>query len=102
MNATLKTHAQEIKANITSKPAWAERAILALYEKQTSDEQHAQDTKYNNKQGFTSSDAALLSSFAQQLKRGNHLSERQLPWAYKKLAKYAAQLARIAAEKRAA
>jgi hypothetical protein len=100
MSNAIKTHAAEIKINITTKPAWAERAITALYAKQVEDEQRTEETKYHNGVGFNSTDAQLLTSFAKQIEGGRHLSEKQLVWAYKKLAKYATQLARIAAEKK--
>ena len=86
----------EIRLNVTSKPNWAERAILALYAKQTSDEQAQDATHHLNAQGFNSCDAEILSSFARWIQSGHHLSEKQLAIAFKKLGKYAGQLERIA------
>jgi hypothetical protein len=97
----LKAQAEQIKSKITTNPVWAERAVLALYARQDTDEQQAQQTKWHNSRGFNANDAELLSSFAVQLQAGRHLSEKQLAWAYRKLKKYAMQLARIAAEKAA-
>jgi len=93
---------QQIKEKITTDPRWAEHAILELYSKQTSDEQTTHNTKWQNHEGFNGVDAELLSSFAVQIKAGRHLSEKQLVWAYKKLAKYAGQLARIVKDKESA
>ncbi len=88
---------EQMKSLIVSKPEWCERAILAIYKKQTEDEQRLQETNRNNGVGFTGADARILSDLAQQILRGHHLSEKQLTKiAYRKIAKYAVQLAKIA------
>lgn len=88
-----------IKVNVATKQAWAERAIVALFERQTADEQAVSATRENNKIGFNGVDAEILSSFAKQVLWGRKLSEKQLAIAFKKLPKYAKQLATIAEEK---
>lgn len=93
----------EIKENVSTNAAWAEKAIIALYHEQTGDEQATKTTHELNGRGFNGTDAGILSSFAEQMiRRTNyHLSEKQLKIAFKKLPKYAGQLSRIAAEKTA-
>lgn len=90
---------EEIQTLVSTKPAWAEHALLALLERQTEDEQRSQATKHQNGAGFNGTDAAILTSFAQQVQRGRKLSEKQLAIAYKKLPKYAGQLLAIASER---
>lgn len=89
-------------------------ALLGLYARQTADEQEAQATGHTNGMGFNGTDAAILSSFAEQV-IGNRakkaageggypsdLSPRQLELLRKKLVKYGRQLEEIAEEKAAA
>ena len=87
--------AEEIKANIATKPNWAERAIVRLAQEQEADELVTQSTSKSNGRGFTSSDAFILTSFYNQLSIGKHLSPKQLEIAYRKLPKYAKQLERL-------
>jgi hypothetical protein len=87
---------------------WAEKAITLLYGFQTADEQDAGSTREHNGQGFNGTDAELLSSFAVQIARstrpeGERLSPKQRPFAFKKLPKYARQVAgAVSADKAAA
>ena len=87
----------EIKEKLVAgKPEWIERAVIAIFEKQTIDEQSAETTSHKNGIGFNGVDAFILSSFAKQLKKGRHLSTKQFAIAQKKMPKYAKQLVRIA------
>ena len=86
---------EQIKNNITTIPKWTERAILALYRCQTSEEQVTQETREENSVGFNGVDAKFLSSLAQQLLNGYSLSPKQLTYAQKAIGKYAGQLYRI-------
>ena len=77
---------------------WAEKAITLLYGFQTAEEQDAGSTREHNGQGFNGTDAELLSSFAVQIARstrpeGERLSPKQRPFAFRKLPKYARQVA---------
>lgn len=89
----------EIRAKVSSNPLWAERAIAALYERQTATEKAIGQTVVLNGIGFNGADADILSSFGLQIQRGRRLSPKQLAIAFKKLPKYAGQLLRIAQEK---
>ena len=51
-----------------------ERAILAIWRRQTSDEQRAGDTKHNNGVGFCSWSAKKGSYYARWIQGGRHLS----------------------------
>jgi hypothetical protein len=89
---------KEIRELVGSNQAWAERALQALYAKQTTDERNSHQTIEKNHVGFNGVDAEILTSFAEQLATGRrqHLSPKQLAIAYKKLPKYAKQLHQIA------
>ncbi len=75
---------------------WLVRGLVALHNRQTEDEKRSQDVKYLNKRGFNSADAGLLSSFAEQWKRRNWLSDKQMTRTRGMMLKYAGQLTRIA------
>lgn len=65
---------------------------MKLWQRQTSDEQAAQTTGYDNGIGFNGTDAMILSSFAEQINKGRTLSPKQLTIAFKKLPKYSKQI----------
>jgi hypothetical protein len=91
-----------IAQKLLTEPAWVERAILALYERQTADEQAGGETRHDNAQGFTSADARRMSFVAEWLKKSNknHLTREKALTVYgPKLHKYSGQLARIAIAK---
>lgn len=85
-----------------------ERAILAIYARQTADEQATERTHNHNSMGFTAFDAEIFSSFAKRIEtsrypNGQRLSPGQLGVCRKldkngnmKIAKYARQLLEIA------
>lgn len=72
------------------------RGIIAIWNKQTKDEQRIQDTRHYNGVGFNGVDAKFLSSIASQLERGKKLSSKQIYCSRKRMLKYAGQLTRIA------
>ena len=81
-----------VKQQLSTNPAWATKAIVKLYECQTADEQASHNTYNVNGAGFNSTDANILSSFAEQIGRGRTLSPKQLQLAFKKLPKYSRQV----------
>ena len=92
---------EAIKAKIEVDDKWLFRGILAIYEKQTMDEKNSKVTCHENGVGFNGTDAEILSSFAEGIKKYGSLTQKQIPIARKKMIKYAGQLARIAKEKAA-
>ena len=93
---------EDVQELIRSNDAAVARAILALYARQTADEQRAETTRHHNGVGFNGRDAAFLSSVAKALPRwNNHMTPRQLAAARKMLPKYWRQLCEIANEKEA-
>lgn len=83
------------KQMLSSDPNWAERAIVVLYQYQTTDEKESGETHELNNVGFSGADSYILSSFAEQINNGWHLSEKQLKIAFKKMPKYSKQLYNI-------
>lgn len=83
---------EHIRMQLSTNPAWAQRAIVKLWERQTADEQSAKTTGHDNGIGFNGTDAFILSSFAEQIKKGRTLSVKQLAIAFKKLPKYTRQI----------
>lgn len=101
---------EQIRELVTTDDEWAIHAILALYERQTADEQDSRQTSHKNRMGFTGVDAGFLSDLAIRIldKKERYpkhpewwLTEGQLKAAKPKLGKYAKQLYTIAAEKAA-
>ena len=86
----------EIRKLIAENDQMVERAIVKLYECQTADEQTCGETVHSNGVGFNGCDAKLLTSFAQWILSGRHLTPKQMQYARPKLSKYAKQLTAIA------
>jgi hypothetical protein len=80
---------------IGSDPNWVSRALVAIYAKQTEEEQITDQTTEHNGVGFSGVDAGFCSSLAKWVISGKALTPKQLTAAYKIMPKYARQLARI-------
>ncbi len=97
----------EIANRLMHDARWLWRGVVAIFEKQTADEQNTESTSHNNRVGFNANDAKFLSSLAKQIldwRRGGSkypypLSIKQTEIARSKMQKYAGQLHRIALEK---
>ena len=92
MNVMIKTH---IKNQLATNPAWAIRALVKIYERQTADEQCSGITKEDNGVGFSGVDANILSSFATQVNNGRNLSPKQMAIVFKKMPRYWKQVASL-------
>lgn len=90
---------EEIKAELLKNDRWVERALVVLFERQTADEQAANDTKHRNGQGFSSSDAPLGSYLARWVKDNKRLTGKFLDAGRKMTLKYTRQLREAAEEK---
>ena len=69
-----------------------ERGILRIYSFQTDEEKYVGMTKTINGKGFSKFDVEILSSYAEQIKSGRHLTQKQMYVARPKICKYAGQL----------
>jgi hypothetical protein len=87
---------EEIKDKILLDDKWLCRGIVAIFNKQTAEEQTVEETIKDNGVGFTGADGHLLTSFAKQYISKGYLSDKQISWARRKMIKYAGQLAKIA------
>ena len=95
---TKKEKVAFVKQMLASNPAWAVRGLLKIYEFQTEAEQRVGETTEDNGVGFSGCDAHILSSFAEQIKNGRQMSEKQLAIIYKKMPRYSRQLVNIVEE----
>lgn len=91
---------EKVIALLNSRDDAVYRALVVLYDRQTSDEQASQSTRHNNKRGFTAFDAEFLSSLAEQVNARGSLSAKQLACARRRLAHYTGQLMQEADAKR--
>lgn len=89
--------------NMNSKTIWImlkgdqefiEKCILILYKEQTQHEQSLKDSLEHNGVGFTKGDAPIMTTLAEQLMRGIHLSPLQIEVHAGKMLKYSRQLTR--------
>lgn len=81
-----------LKEQIASNPNQAKKALLRVYQNQTSDEKRTQSVRIYNNIGFTPVDADFLSSLAECLRTRGTLSEKQTTYLQKIMPKYARQL----------
>lgn len=73
-----------------------ERAIVAIYDRQTQDEKASSDTRHNNARGFRADHASKGSYYARWVLGGRRLSGHHLENARKIALHYRKQLAEIA------
>ena len=71
-------------------------ALKRLYECQTADEQASGETRVRNGAGFNGSDARILSSMAEFLKKTGFLTPKQRELCRRKMVKYTKQLTKLA------
>ena len=88
-----------IQSLILSNPAALKRAIIKIYERQTAEEQCADQTIEHNGIGFNGIDAEIMSSFAKQLMSRGFLSPKQVAIARRKMPKYWNQILQLIEEK---
>jgi len=88
--------AKEIKALLAESDKAVARAILAIYNRQTEDEQTIKETTDHNGVGYNGVDANFMSSLAQFYQTKGFLSSGQLKYGRKAIMKYAGQLTEIA------
>lgn len=88
-----------IQEKLATDVRWLTRGILAIYERQTQDEQKTESTNHTNYRGFTGADAKFLTSLAKYILASKTLSQKQLYCAKKRMNKYAGQLLKVIQEK---
>jgi hypothetical protein len=88
-----------IKALLDRSDKAVERAVVAIYERQTVDEQDAGETRHRNHRGFASCHAHLGSYYARWIESGRHLDGKHLEKARRMMRWYTGQLLEIAAQR---
>ena len=76
-----------------------ERAVIAIFRRQTADEQATEETRHRNHRGFAACHARRGSYYARWCLAGRHLDGQHLALARRMTKHYTAQLAEVAAEK---
>ena len=82
----------EIEALINSNDRAVERAMVAIWERQTADEQETQDTRHHNGRGFAAWSARSGTYFAEWVRSGRRLTGKHLAKARKIALHHAGQL----------
>jgi hypothetical protein len=90
---------EEIKAKLQINDALVERGIVLIYQFQTEDEKETYFARHDNGVGFNKFDSEILTSFAEQINEGKHLTIKQMAVARKRIIKYTKQLTKIANDK---
>jgi hypothetical protein len=105
LSASLANARVMIQENMRDNDQWLYRGLLAIFDRQTAEEQNTESTREDNGVGFSGVDGQILTSFAKQVERWNAdrnprfnspLSPRQVTICRRKMSKYGMQLARIA------
>ena len=86
----------EIRQGLENNDKWVEKAILAIYRRQTEDEKATENTQHRNGVGFNSADARRLSYYASYIQKKGGLTGEHKDIARKKILKYSGQLTKIA------
>ena len=86
----------DIERKLRTNNAWVERGILALYARQTRNEQLAGVTTDKNDVGFSASDAGVGTYIARWLRAGRPLSGKWIGIARKITLRHAQQITDIA------
>jgi hypothetical protein len=82
----------EIEALINSNDRAVERAMVAIWERQTADEQATQGTRHHNGRGFAAWSARSGTYFAEWVRSGRRLTGKHLAKARKIALHHAGQL----------
>jgi cyclopropane fatty-acyl-phospholipid synthase-like methyltransferase len=97
---TKKEMKEFVKKQLATNKAWAIKALLKIFEKQTEYEREAGYTREYNKVGFTGIDGEILTSFAKHYQDRGFLSPKQMNIVYKKMPKYWMQIIKISDQKK--
>jgi len=90
---------ESVKALLDRDALAVERAVCAIYRRQTDDEQESESTKHHNARGFSAFHAGTGTYYARWIMSGRRLSGRHLEKARKLAKHYAGQLIEVILEK---
>lgn len=86
----------EIKELLKTNDRFVLRSLIKLYSFQTNEEKHCKESTEANNKGFNKFDAKILTPIAQDVVKGNIITENQISYVRNKIMKYAKQLTKIA------
>lgn len=86
----------EIRQLLMANSGAVERAVVAIYKRQTGQERDTHSSSVKNGVGFNSHDAPYFSELAKTLLGGHHILPRELGYSRQAMLKYAKQLRDIA------
>jgi hypothetical protein len=95
MKYTKKELISYLKDKLSKDKIWILKALIVLYNNQTSLEKTLKTNYDRNNVGFDSFDCSLLSSLAEQYKKEKTLSSKQIKILKTKIPKYAGQLFKV-------
>ena len=84
---------------LASRDDAVQRAVVAIWKRQTAVEKQSRDTIQQNGVGFNASDARKLSGYAERINAGLTLNPSELAEARSRVMKYVGQLLEIAMER---
>ena len=87
-----KALVEALRNQIATRDNQAIKALITVYNNQTSSEQDDKDTYIHNGIGFTPVDAEFMTSLAKQYLDKGYLSPKQMMFVKKRMPKYANQL----------
>ena len=87
-----KALVEALRSQIATRDNQAIKALITVYNNQTSSEQYNEDTHIHNGVGFTPADAEFMTSLAKQYLNKGFLSQKQMYFVKKQMPKYANQL----------
>lgn len=105
METTKEWTVEMVLALLDSNPLAVERALVALYDRQTQDEKRDSDTRHDNQRGFSAAHASTGSYFARLVMKGwqrdghrhnTHLYPDKLAKARAMVKRYRRQLVEVA------
>ena len=85
-----------VRTLLDRNPRAVERAVLAIYRRQTLDERETEETRHHNEVGFSAFHAGRGSYYARWILTGRRLTGGHLEKARRMMKHYAGQLAGIA------
>lgn len=96
MTTMKKWKKEEIQYKMKTDDRWLIKGLLAIYKRQTDDEQSSGATKHDNGVGFNGVDSSFLSNAAVFYMKAGFLTPKHMAAVRKAMHKYAGQLAQIA------
>lgn len=93
MKETIKKY---VELKLETDQVWLERAIVAIFERQTVHEQNIEHTIELNHRGYNHADSKRMSYYSKWIKSGKHLTGFHINIAQKRIKKYVNQLILIA------